>query len=170
MDDLLNTRARKRERERDRQRERERGRSGSTGGEWWEESRGESKTGEGASGDEGRRRKNRDVDGRRRTENACQLDNSTSTSRPWLPPPGTLSPLRSSRTLRPRTRRRSKGKGERAWVTRRGNTKLFQGERRSIRARIEGHRWWPRLAGSVSSATRWRKSRGGWSFFSFRTT
>ncbi|KAK1134869.1 hypothetical protein K0M31_007637 [Melipona bicolor] len=51
-------------------------------GEWWEESRGESETGEGASGDEGRRRKNRDVDGRRRTENACQLDNSTSTSRP----------------------------------------------------------------------------------------
>ena len=82
MDDSLNTGAREREIKKRVGRGVKRGRSGSTGGEWWEESRGESETGEGASGDEGRRRKNRDVDERRRTENACQLDNSTSTSRP----------------------------------------------------------------------------------------
>lgn len=104
------------------------GSSRSTEREWWEESRGERETGEGVSGDEGRRKKARDVDGQRRTENACQLDNSTSTSRPWLPPRGSFS-APASRTLRPRrrTRRRSKGKGESAWVTRGGTRNYSRG-------------------------------------------
>lgn len=49
---------------------------------WWEESRGERELGGEFSGDEGRRKKACDVDGGRRTENSCQLNNSTSTSRP----------------------------------------------------------------------------------------
>lgn len=67
------------------------------------------------SGDEGRRKKARDVE--RRTENACQLDNSTSTSRPWLPP-SLLSPR--SWPPAPFVRKGvwgggSKGKGVRGW-------------------------------------------------------
>lgn len=96
------------------------------------------------SGDEGRRKKARDVG--RRTENACQLDNSTSTSRPWLPP-SRLSPR--SWPPAPFVRKGvwgggSKGKGVRGWhageyKTIPGGETIHQSVNRRARVHDDGH-------------------------------